>query len=283
MEAKLEVRELSKRYGDFSLEKLSFSLERGTITGFIGENGAGKTTTLSALLGLIKPDSGEIFLDGKKVKSLSGIQAVSYLESNRDLYSSVSMKEYKRFISRVYKKDWSEEKYQYYMKKFGVETSKRIKDLSTGMRLKFYLAIELSKQPDLILLDEPTSGLDPLARLELLKILRAMVEREKTTILFSSHITSDIERISDKVIFLHQGRILLDLNEKEIEEQYRAIDKSKLENLDQKSRQLMMDQGYHSGNRLIFQRDIVRDNEDITQSASLDEVFALLTGGKEID
>lgn len=282
MEVKLDVRGISKKYRDFSLNDISFALGKGTITGLIGENGAGKTTTLSAVMGLIKPDSGEIYLDGKIVKKVSGETGIVYLENNRDLYQSVSMRDYKRFISNIYKKRWSEEKYKYYVKIWGIERAKRIKELSTGMRLKFYLAVELAKQPDLLLLDEPTSGLDPLARLELLDIIHKMVKEEKTTVLFSSHITSDIERIADKVIFLHKGKILLDMDEKEIEDKYRAIEKSKLNEISQEVQDRILDQGYCQGDCIIFRRNGSQYMNEVSQSASLDEVFALLTRGDKI-
>ncbi|MBE6015038.1 MAG: ABC transporter ATP-binding protein [Lachnospiraceae bacterium] len=223
MKITLEVKEISKEYNDFALESISFALEEGTITGFIGENGAGKTTTFSAIMNIIRVDSGEVLLNGKKIKSAKDIGKISYLESSRDLYPGVYMKEYKNLVRRIYKKTWSEDKYKYYEKAFHIEKNKKIKELSTGMKSKFYLAVELAKQPEVMLLDEPTAGLDPIARNELLDIIHRLSKEDKMTILFSSHITSDIEHIADRVIFIHEGKLLLNMNKEEINNKYKIV------------------------------------------------------------
>jgi ABC-2 type transport system ATP-binding protein len=215
------VKSLKKKYKNFSLKDVSFSLEKGTITGFIGENGAGKTTIFSSILNLIQVDAGEVLLNGKRIRNKKDIARISYLECNRELYPNVKGYEYKNFIRDVYKKRWSEERYQEYLKKFCIVDDYKISDFSTGMREKFFLAVELAKQPELIILDEPTSGLDPIARTELLKMIRNLVDEDQVTILFSSHITSDIENIADNVIFIDDGEILLDMNKKKIQDQYK--------------------------------------------------------------
>ena len=216
----LEVKSISKRYRNFSLKDVSFSLERGTITGFIGENGAGKTTTLHSVLNLIQVDAGEVRLNGNRIENRKDLMKISYLESNRELYPDVRGYEYKNFIRDAYRNLWEEDRYQFYLRKFRIADDYKIKDFSTGMRVKFYLAVELAKQPEVILLDEPTSGLDPIARAEFLKIIRDLTDDRQITVLFSSHITSDIESIADKVIFIDDGRIILDMDKKGIQEKY---------------------------------------------------------------
>lgn len=245
----LEVKSLKKKYKNFALKDVSFSLEKGTITGFIGENGAGKTTIFSSILNLIQVDAGEVLLNGKRIRNEKDLAGISYLECNRELYPNVKGYEYKNFIRDVYKKRWSEERYQEYLKKFCIVDDDKISDFSTGMREKFFLAVELAKQPELIILDEPTSGLDPIARTELLKIIRNLVDEDQVTILFSSHITSDIENIADNVIFIDDGEILLDMNKKKIQDRYKKI--------------------------------IVK-NTGLVKEASLDDVLLYLTGGKKI-
>ena len=280
----LEVRNICKYYNDFSLKNISFCLEKGTIIGFIGENGAGKTTTLSAIMNLIRVDSGEVYLRDKQVKNTQEMKRVSYLESNRDLYPDIKMDDYKYFVSQAYKKTWSEEKYQKYRKQFHIENSKRIKELSTGMKAKFYLAVELAKQPEFILLDEPTSGLDPLARNELLEILEQLVEEENITIFFSSHITSDIEHIADQVVFIHDGKILLNMEKRKICSNYKKVDISFLKNMTEKERDSVKQSGvknfdYYIVDQCKFKGNTIKESKE----ASLDDVLMFLTGGVKID
>lgn len=275
----LEVKKICKQYNSFSLREVSFELEKGTITGFIGENGAGKTTTFYSIMNLIKIDAGQIFVNGKEIKKTKDMNEISYLESNRDLYPDVTMNDYKYFVSHAYKKKWNEEKYNQYINKFHVENSKKIKELSTGMKAKFFLAVELAKQPNLLLLDEPTSGLDPLARNELLEIIKHLVEEEQMTIFFSSHITSDIEHIANKVLFIHNGEILLDMNKKDIKSCFKKIEIEAFFSLPEKEKHDIEACGVKNFDYYIVDIQKLK-NADLRKfkDVSLDDVLMFLTG-----
>lgn len=279
----LEVKKVRKQYNDFLLNNISFELEKGTITGFIGENGAGKTTTLSSIMNLIKIDAGQIVVNGREINKMKDMRGVSYLESNRDLYPDVAMNDYKYFISHAYKDTWNEEKYSQYVNKFHIENSKKIKELSTGMKAKFFLAVELAKQPELLLLDEPTSGLDPLARNELLESIKQLAETEEMTIFFSSHITSDIEHIADKVIFIHNGEILLNMNKKDISLRFKKIEAEAFYNLPEKKKQDIETYGIKNFDYYIVDIQKLKslDLKNL-KDVSLDDVLLFLTGGYKI-
>lgn len=203
----LEVSGLKKSYGDFSLD-VSFALEQGKITGFIGRNGAGKTTTIKSLLGFVHPDAGEIrffsmpFAENEmKIKSRLGVVlgGVNYYAQKR--LSAVAA-----VTSRFYP-EWDDSLYGKYMRLFSLDESKRISELSAGMKVKFSLALALSHSADLLILDEPTSGLDPVSRDELLDIFISLSQDEGKTVFCSTHITSDLDRCADNIIYLKQGRI----------------------------------------------------------------------------
>ncbi len=205
----LSVENLNKRYENFSLKNVSFDIEAGYILGFIGINGAGKSTTIKSLLDIVKADSGKIKFFGKdlsqnelEIKQKVGISLGSF-----DYYPRCKLSK----ISAVYKEffnTWNAEKYAYYVKKFKLDENKRVKELSQGMKVKFSLALAISHDSKLLILDEPTSGLDPLAREEILDIFQEIVEDGKHSILFSTHITSDLDKCADYILFIKNGEIV---------------------------------------------------------------------------
>ena len=210
METVLEISNLYKSYGDFGLQNVNISLEKGTLTGFIGPNGAGKTTTIKCILNMVQPDSGKITIlgmdsvsDSPEIKSRSGI----VLDSGH-FYEDLSMEKMKNLIAPMYPA-WDDRAYCSYLKKFGLPERKRIRDLSGGMRMKYALAIALSHGADIFILDEPASGLDPLGRSELMEILKGIVSEEKKTVFLSTHITSDLDKIADYLYFILDGKIIL--------------------------------------------------------------------------
>lgn len=206
----LEVAGLKKNYAGFSLN-VSFALEEGKITGFIGRNGAGKTTTIKSLLGFVHPDAGDIrffsmpFIENEmKIKSRLGVVlgGVNYYPQKR--LGTVAA-----VTSRFYP-EWDDSLYRKYMQLFSLDESKRISELSAGMKVKFSLALALSHSADLLILDEPTSGLDPVSRDEILDIFISLSQDEGKTVFCSTHITSDLDRCADNIIYLKQGRITED-------------------------------------------------------------------------
>ena len=205
----LEVNGLVKRYPAFSLDSVSFSLPEGCVTGFIGANGAGKTTTIRSILNLAHKDAGTIKIFGldaeeheKEIKDRIGI-----IMDGSYFYNDLSMRDMKSIIAPAYSK-WSDADYQSYMDKFDLDPKQKISTLSSGMRMKYALALALSHNAELLIMDEPTSGLDPLVRGQLLKILTEYMENGGKGVFFSTHITSDLDKIADMLIMIDNGRIV---------------------------------------------------------------------------
>ncbi len=200
---------LSKRYPGFQLRDVSFSIEAGTITGFIGRNGAGKSTTLKCLEGAVHPDSGAIEYFGKpfagneraaKLQTGFGLGEADYYRTKR--LSTIAK------VTRGFYPNWDPAAYQDYCHLFDLDQGKRIMDLSQGMRVKFTLALALSHRSRLLVLDEPTSGLDPASREEVLDILLGLAREHGVGVLFSTHITSDLDKCADRIIYLRDGRVV---------------------------------------------------------------------------
>lgn len=224
MEQILEVKNLRKNFKDFSLKNISFSLDRGFIMGFIGPNGAGKSTTIKLIMNLLKKDAGEIKVfgldnikDEMKVKNKIG-----FVYDENYFYEELTIDEMKRVIAPFYKA-WDDGLFKKYIKDFNLPSEKKIKDLSKGMKMKFSLAIALSHDAQLLIMDEPTSGLDPIVRSELLDILSYIMQDEKRGVFFSTHITSDLDKIADYITFLNNGEIILSSSKDEILENYGLV------------------------------------------------------------
>ncbi len=205
----LSVSGLTKTYPKFKLNNVSFSLEKGYIMGFIGRNGSGKTTTLKSILNLVHTDSGsvEIFDREFKENELSLKQKVGYAFGGADFYLKSRIKAVTDVIRRFYT-EWDETTYQNYCRRFNIDNDKKLGELSEGMKVHYSLALALSHKADLLLLDEPTAGLDPAARDELLELFQELVEDGEKSILFSTHITTDLEKCADFITFIENGELI---------------------------------------------------------------------------
>lgn len=206
----LEIDGLQKNYPGFHLQDVSFSLQEGCITGFIGINGAGKTTTIKSILGLVLKDSGSIKIFGSKMdqneRELKNRIGIVFDEGY--FYGDISIGEMKSIIAPAYS-NWDEAVFKSYMKQFGLKLNQDISTLSKGMRMKYAIALALSHHADLLVMDEPTSGLDPLVRSELMSILLEFMKEDGKSVFFSTHITSDLDKIADVLILIDQGKIIL--------------------------------------------------------------------------
>lgn len=224
METVLEIHNLCKNYGDFKLHDINMSLEKATLTGFIGPNGAGKTTTIKSILNMIVPDKGKItILDMDSVANDLEIKSkLGIVLDDGHFYEDLTLIKMKSLIAPMYP-TWDERTYQTYMKKFELPENKKIKDLSRGMRMKYSLLLALSHGAELFILDEPTSGLDPLVRSELMKILKEIVSENNKTVLMSTHITSDLDKIADYLFFIFAGKIILHGEKDEIKDQHAIV------------------------------------------------------------
>jgi len=218
MTNKIEVRNLKKTYDNFVLGENSFDIKKGFITGFIGKNGMGKTTTIKSLLSLINYD-GEIFIDGEDAKNLNYLQDVGVIMDESFLAKDWKISMVNDAMKCGYE-NWDQEKFFTYIKNFGIEKNKKVRELSRGMKIKLMFSIALSHMANLLILDEPTSGLDPSMRDELTDMLKEFVEDENNTVLFSTHITEDLDRIADYIIFIDHGKIVEDSSKEDFLEKY---------------------------------------------------------------
>lgn len=204
----LEVRGLTKQYPAFTLKDVSFDVPQGAIVGFIGRNGAGKSTTLKSILGMVHPDSGEVRFFGQDVRQHERTfkEQIGVVLGGIDFYPKKKVKVITDVTRRFYR-NWDEEKYRHYLTLFSIDESKRVDQLSSGMKVKYLLALALSHNARLLILDEPTSGLDPVSRDELVELFRAIVADGQRSILFSTHITSDLEKCASHITFIKDGEI----------------------------------------------------------------------------
>jgi len=220
----LSVRGLYKKYQNFELNNVSFDLEHGTITGFIGRNGAGKTTTLKSLLNLVHPNSGEILFYRKSFKEheFEIKQKIGFVAGGIDYYPKKKIKTITETTRRFYK-NWDEKAYIHYMDMFNLDENKTPDELSAGMKVKYSLVLALSHNAELLILDEPTSGLDPVSRDDLLDVFMGLSE-EGITILFSTHITSDLDKCADNIVYIKNGEILASTDLDTFLTQYKLVE-----------------------------------------------------------
>lgn len=206
----IEVSHLNKKYKDFALKDVTFNFPKGSIMGFVGQNGAGKTTTIRSMLHFMPIDSGEIKLLGYdyKKEELLAKEDIGVVFDEIGFHKNMTPKQINVMLRYIYK-NWDETQYFKYLNSFGLPKNKKIEKFSRGMQMKLQIATALSHHARLLIMDEPTSGLDPIVRNEILDIFLEFVQDEDHSILLSSHITSDLERIADYITFIDKGRILL--------------------------------------------------------------------------
>lgn len=206
----IEIRDLTVKYDGFTLDKLSFALEKGSIMGFIGQNGAGKTTTIKALLNIIKRDSGTIKMLGlDNIKDESAVkEQIAAVFDELPFHDQLNARNLNIILRDVYK-EWNSEVFQNYLERLALPERKKIRDFSKGMKMKLQIAVALSHNAKLLIMDEATTGLDPVVRNECLDIFLEYLQSEEHSILMSSHITTDLEKVADSVTFIHRGKLLV--------------------------------------------------------------------------
>lgn len=220
----LSVEGLQKTYADFQLKDVHLQIPAGVIMGFMGRNGAGKTTTIESIMDLIKPDRGTISILGMSMdKDEVAIKnEIGYVSDTPILNNAWTVERTINFVKQFYT-HWDEAFVEKCLQDFDLSLDKRINQMSKGMKMKFSILLAIAPKPKLLLLDEPTSGLDPVIRDEILNVLLDFMEDGERSILLSSHITSDIEKIADIVVFIDQGEILLNEDKELLLERYRRI------------------------------------------------------------
>lgn len=220
----VEFKNVSKYFKDFSLENMNLQVKQGQITGFVGANGAGKSTTMKLMMNLLQPDKGEIKVFGKGYanheKEIK--ERIGFVYDSNVYYESLNLKDIGKIIGPAYK-NWNDSQFNEYIRKFELPLNKAIKTFSKGMLMKTSLAIALSHEAEFIMMDEPTAGLDPVFRRELLDILKEMMIDGRRTIFFSTHLTSDLERIADNITFIQKGKILFTESIRDMKERYALV------------------------------------------------------------
>lgn len=224
MDYALELSGVTKQYPLFTLDNITLRVPRGTIMGLIGENGAGKTTTLKLLMGIIRPDSGNIALLGEADReAMQRIKSRVGVVLDEGFFSDVfTARDIVRVCRNVYP-NWDQPVFDSWMHKFKLPAEKKVKEYSKGMKMKLAITVALSHHPEVLVLDEATGGLDPVVRSEVLDVFLDFMQDENHAILFSTHITTDLERVADEITFLHEGKIVLQQNKDEIMENYGVL------------------------------------------------------------
>ena len=223
MAAILEVKDLTKRYDGFTLDHVSFQVPGGCIMGLIGENGAGKSTTIKAVLDLIHRDAGTVTFWGQELSASSDLKEdIGVVFDGINFYETLTPAQVGRILGAAYRR-WDDDLYKQYLERFSIPKEKEIKGLSKGMKAKLSIAAALSHRPKFLIMDEATSGLDPVMRDDMLDVFLEFVQDEEHSILMSSHITTDLEKVADYITFIHQGKLLFCKSKDELRYQYGIV------------------------------------------------------------
>lgn len=256
----LQVENLSKTYPTFKLDNVSFSLEKGYIMGFIGRNGAGKTTTLKSMLKFVHPESGNVSINGFDIEKdeFAVKNSIGFVSGLDGFYNSKKIKQVTH-ITKKFFSNWSDETYKNLLEKFNLDENKFIKNLSAGMKVKYQLAIAMSHDARLLILDEPTSGLDPVSRDELVILFQDYVADGEHSILFSTHVISDLEKCADYITYIKKGKILDSCDVVSFKEKYLLVNGKKEDLTDELKSKVI---GVHEHN-FGFEGMILKSDKDL--------------------
>lgn len=280
MEEILRMNNVSKSFERFTLNDVSINIKENCITGFLGKNGAGKTTLIKIILGLLHKDGGNItYFNNPSLKEKDIKERIGVVLDDGYFYEKLSLDQMRDLVAAAYK-NWDENKYKTYMRRFKLNGSQSIKSLSKGMKMKYALSLALSHNADLLIMDEPTSGLDPEVRRELMTILKEYIQEEGKAVFFSTHITSDLEQVADEVIIINNGKILEQRNKDELLEEYRLIKGSKeiLEYIQEKDLTLI-DKNNYGFTAISNKHREIKDEypQIVVEKASLEDIFLAKT------
>lgn len=234
----LSIKNYSKHYKNFDIENVSFDIPDGMVVGLIGENGAGKSTIIKSILGAVHPDGGQILFNGTEIlrRSKKERQQVSFVLDDTGLPEELNLTMLDNVLSCIYDK-WNSAKFRGLMQNFALPDKKLLKEFSKGMKMKAAIAVALSYDSKLLVLDEPTSGLDPVVRDEILEMIYNYNKDGNRAVLLSSHITSDLEKICDYIVYIHKGKIIFNEEKDELLRRYAiySIDEKQLSELDRRA------------------------------------------------
>jgi ABC-type multidrug transport system, ATPase component len=287
MNSALILKNVNKKYekSNFAIKDISFSIPEGSIVGFIGENGAGKSTTMNCILNVIRRDSGTIEIFGREMtdEDIDIRENIGVVYDSNNFPEYLTAKQLADILGRIYSK-WDDFCFEQFLRRFGLPESQKIKSYSRGMSMKLAIAVALSHDSKLLILDEATSGLDPIMRDEILDVLLEFVKQENHSILLSSHITSDLEKIADYIVFIHNGEIILNKTKDELIYEYGVIRCSENDFYN------ILPEDILSSMKKDYQIDVLIKNKKLMEkkyknliidSVSLDEIMLLLAKGEQ--
>lgn len=284
MENVVELKNVKKKFKDFSINKVDLEVKQGFITGFIGANGAGKTTTIKMMMNLLKPDAGEVKIFGLDYKTHEKEikERIGFVYDGNVFFEGMNLKDIKRIVGPAYKR-WDDAKFYKYVDQFELPLNKSIKKFSKGMQMKASLALALSHDAELIIMDEPTAGLDPIFRREFLHLIQELMIEGDRTIFFSTHITTDLDRVADYIAFIQKGELVFYHSIHDIAENY-ALVKGGVELLDRDTEKDLLHvhkapTGFEAlTNNIESVKDTFGDRV-IIEPASLEDLMYYLRGG----
>ena len=278
----LSIRGLSKRYMNFSVEDVTFNVPDGTVVGLIGENGAGKSTIIKSVLGAVHPDGWEILVDGMPLDKLDrrGRQKISFVLDDMGLPMELTLSMLDKVLSNIFEK-WDSAKFKSLVQKFGLPEKKMLREFSKGMKMKATIAVALSYESNLLILDEPTSGLDPVVRDDILEMIYDYNRQNGRAALISSHITTDLEKICDYIVYIHGGKVIFNEEKDELLSRYAiySTDEKQLAELDKTAVVKVLHRDYGV--------DILASKEKMPQDfeyrpVSLDDIMLFYSKGESI-
>lgn len=276
----IEIKNLVKKFDDFTLGPIDLCIPKGTIVGYIGQNGAGKSTTIKLLLGLINKDRGEIkILGDDNPKSIELKDKLGVVFDELLVPEDMTLIDLEKFCSRIYSK-WNKNLFYQLKVKFNLPEKQMIKKYSRGMRMKLSMAVALSHNAELLILDEATSGLDPIVREEILDLLLDFMQDENHTILISSHIISDLEKVADYIVYIDEGKILFVETKDELKENYGicTLSNEEVKNIDEEA---IVGRRVHAfGQDLLVKRSLVPD-EIRLQKPSIEDIMIYFAKGEK--
>lgn len=286
MQTILKVTDLTRSYDKFTLDHITFSIPGGTIMGLVGENGAGKSTTIHGILGLIRRDAGEVIFCGKPLTTDSRElkEDIGVVFDTIAFYGELTPEKVGNICKKSYR-NWDNTMYSELLQRFELDPKKKIKEFSRGMKMKLSIVAALSHHPKLLLLDEPTGGLDPVVRDDLLDLFLEFVQDEEHSILMSSHITTDLEKVADYVTFLHEGKLLLSKPKDELIDKYGIVrcGKALFESM-KPSEMLAWRKHEYAWDVLVPDREETRrrHRDAVIDRATMDEILLLYVKGERV-
>lgn len=281
----LIIDSLTKKYRNFVLDNVSFNVPCGTIVGLIGENGAGKSTTIKAILGLIQKDAGQITILGKREKDIDFAirNQIGVVFDGNNFPNTLTPKKLNALMKKIYP-EWNENKFFSSLKRLSIPDNKKVKTFSKGMKMKLSIAVAFSHNSKLLILDEATSGLDPVVRDDILDMFLDFVQNETHSILVSSHITGDLEKIADYIVFIHNGKVIFSESKDKLIYKYGIIKcgAKQFNEIDKEDIIAYRKQDYE-WEVLISNRDIAQKKypKAVIDSATIDEIMLIYIKGEQ--